>query len=464
MGGSRSKLCAALGALIAVGAALRLWNLGAESLWQDEAWSWGLIQGTPKDLVLRLARFDAHPPVYFLCLQAWSLLGGSEAWLRALSAVFGVASIPLLYRLGARVGGMKVGLIAAALLAVSPYHVYYSREARSYALLFLECIVSLDLLIALASSPDRRRWVAFAALSAAILATHYMGAFFLASEAVAALVLRRERPGFLKEFALAAAGGFAFFLPWFPTFVRHVTAVNAGFWLPVPTATIVAFSMCSLVASPLFMGTPGYAIGWSFYGTALGGARGRTAAAFLPVLILPPLGELAVSLHVPLFYTQTFQYILIPLFILVAAALARLPAAPGIAAAALACLVMLPGLVRTETQLVKEDWRGAVAWIGSSVGPDELVVVQPGFVGIGLERYAAGAPWADRVRLVDAGDMTRTASPRKAVREELASKAGLWLIFRHGGDEGWFAELSRDFVRADAFKSRGAEVHHFRRK
>jgi hypothetical protein len=291
-----------------------------------------------------------------------------------------------------------------------------------------------------------------------------MGAFFLASEAGVVLLLRRERPGFLKEFSLAAAGAFVFFLPWFPTFVRHVTAVNAGFWLPAPTATIVAFSLCSLVASPLYMGTPGYAIGWSFYGAALGGVRGRTAVALLPVLVLPPLGELAVSLHVPLFYTQTFQYILIPLFVLVAVALARLPAVPGLAGAALACLVLLPGLVRTETQLQKEDWRGAVAWIGSSVGPDELVVVQPGFVGIGLERYAASVPWADRVRLVDAGDMTRTATPRKAVRAELASKSGAWLIFRHGGDEGWFADLEGEFVRTDAFKSRGAEVHHLRRK
>jgi hypothetical protein len=65
--------------MIAIGAVLRLWGLGAESLWQDEAWSWGLIQGSPKDLVLRLARFDAHPPVYFLCLQAWALFGSSES-------------------------------------------------------------------------------------------------------------------------------------------------------------------------------------------------------------------------------------------------------------------------------------------------------------------------------------------------------------------------------------------------
>ncbi len=460
----RSKEAFALGALVLIGAGLRFWNIGAESLWQDEAWSWGLIQGNPKDLLLRLYRFDAHPPLYFLCLQAWSAFGSSEAWLRALSVLFGLASIPLLYRLASRVGGGKAGLFASALLAFSPYHVYYSREARSYALLFLLCILSLDLLLDLAAERHRGKWVAFAAASAGILLTHYMGAFFLASEALVALLLRRERPGFLKEFALAAAGAVIFYLPWFPAFFVHVTAVNAGFWLSFPTATVFAFSLCSLVASPLFMGTPGYVIGWSYYGAALGGLQGRKAMALLPVLIFPPVGELLVSLHRPLFYTQTFQYILIPLFVLVAVAWTRLPARMDWGALVLGVLVLLPGLHRTQTQLVKEDWRGAVAWMGSSVGSDELVVVQPGFVGIGLERYGVSVPWWDRVRLVDAGDMSRAPVPRKTVQAELGTKSGLWLIFRHGGDEGWFADLERDFRKVDAFKSRGIEVHHFRRR
>jgi 4-amino-4-deoxy-L-arabinose transferase-like glycosyltransferase len=459
-----SREAVVLGLLVAVAAALRLWNLGAESLWQDEAWSWGLIQGNPRDLVLRLYHFDAHPPLYFLCLQAWALFGSSEAWLRALSVLFGLVSIPLLYRLGSRLGGPKAGLFAAVLLTFSPYHVYYSREARSYALLFLLCIVSLDLLTDLARAPNRWKWVGFAAVSAGILLTHYMGAFFLASEAGVALLLRRERPGYLKEFALAAAGAMVFFLPWFPAFYLHVTAVNSGFWLSAPTATVVAFSMCSLVASPLFMGTPGYVLGGTFYAAALGGARERKAIALLPVLFFPPIGELLVSLHRPLFYTQTFQYILIPLFILVAIALTRLPSVPGWSGLALGCLAMLPGLVRTETQLVKEDWRGAITWMAPLVADDELVVVQPGFVGIGLERYATSVPWGDRVRLVDAGDMSRPGIPRAAVRTELATTSGLWLIFRHGGDEGWFADLDRDFVSAGSFKSRGAEIHHFRRR
>ncbi len=459
-----SRNALALGGLLVLGAALRVWNLGAESFWHDESWTWGLIQGGPRDLVRRLATYDAHPPLYFLLVQAWSLFGSSEAWLRALSVVFGVASIPLIHRLAARVGGPTAGLAAAAFLTLSPYHVYYSREARSYALLLLLCVVSLDLLLDLAAAPNRKKWIAFAAVSAAILLTHYMGAFFLAAEAGAALLLRRERPGFLREFAIAGAGAAVLYLPWMPIAFRHVTAVNAGFWLPAPTATVVAFSMCSLVVSPFWMGTPGYVFGWSYYGAALGGLRGRRDLALLLVALVPPLGELLVSLHRPLFYAQTFQYILVPLFVLVSVALTRLPPRAGLAAAAIALAALLPGLQKTETQLAKEDWRGAAAWIEAAVGPDELVVVHPGFLGVGLERYAATATWRDRIRLVDAGDMTLDPYPRAVVRTELRTKTGLFLIFRHGGDEGWFADLDRDFTRGESFKSRGVEVHHFRRK
>lgn len=459
-----SRNALALGALLVVGSALRLWNLGAESFWHDESWTWGLIRGGPGDLVGRLAHFDAHPPLYFLLVQAWSIFGSSDAWLRALSVVFGVASIPLIHRLASRLAGPGAGLAAAAFLALSPYHVYYSREARSYALLGLLCVLSLDLLFDLASAPNRRKWAAFAAVSAAILLTHYMGAFFLAAEAAAALLLCRERPGFLKEFTLASAGAAALYGPWLPVFFRHVTAVSAGFWLPAPTVAVAAFSMCSLIVSPFFMGTLGYTLGWGYYGAALGGLRGRKDLALLVVLAFPPIGELLVSLHRPLFYAQTFQYILIPLFVLIAVALTRLPSRASFVAATLAVAALLPGLQRTQTQLAKENWRGAVAWMGSAVAPDELVVVQPGFLGVGLERYAAAAPWMDRVRLVDAGDMTRDPYPRAAVREELRTKSGLWLIFRHGGDEGWFADLDRDFVRGGSFKELGVEVHHLRRK
>jgi 4-amino-4-deoxy-L-arabinose transferase-like glycosyltransferase len=454
-----------LAGLVLLGAILRIWNLGAESLWQDESWTWGLIQGNPRDLIHRLIHFDAHPPFYFLLVQAWSIFGMSDTWIRLLSAVFGVASLPAMNRLVSRMGGSTAGLVATALLTVSPYHVYYSREARSYALLFLLCIVSLDLLLDLLASPSRKKWIAFAVVTTLLPLTHYMGAFFIAAEVAAVGLLHRERPGFLKEFILASAGAFALFLPWLPTAFLHVTTVGAGFWLSFPTLSGLTFSMCSLVVSPFFMGNLGYWLAAGFYGLALGSVRRPREIALAAVLILPPAGELLVSLQRPLFYTQTFQYILIPLFALCAIGLARLPGPRCIMALALLLAAMIPGLVRTETLRAKEDWRGAVAWIDASIGAGDRVVVQPGFSGIGIERYAGTSKWMGQVRLVDGGDMFHQGVPRSVLREELRTIPGdVWLIFRYGQDEGWFESLGTEFQRIDSFSSRGVDAHRFRRK
>jgi mannosyltransferase len=389
----------------------------------------------------------------------------SDAWLRLLSALLGIASLPIMYRVASRVGGSPVALGATALLALSPYHVYFSREARSYTLLFLLCLVSLDLLLDLGAAPDGKKWIAFAAVNAGIALTHYMGVLFIAGEVLTAWMLRGQRPAFLKEFMLASAGAFVLYLPWLFTFMAHATKVSARFWLPVPTLRMFWSSMSALVVGPFSTGTLPHVVAASFYALAMGAVRGRRELALLPLLVVPPVGELLVSLHRPLFYSRTFQYILIPLFILVAAALGRLSRAGCAAAIALLCIALIPGLVKIETTRAKEDWRAAAAWIDASVGEDELVVVQPGFLGLGLERYAGSSRWMDRVRLVDADDLLRQGTPRPAVREELRTRArGVWLIFRYGDDQGWLESLAPEFQRAASSSFRGVDVHHFRRK
>jgi len=180
---------AVLGTILLAGTLLRLEGLGRDSLWHDEGWTASLVRGSPGRLLHHLRRHDAHPPLYYLLLQAFSPLGDSEAALRLPSALAGIAAIPLLYRLVRRLYGPAPATLAALLLALSPAHVHFSQEARSYALLFLLCLASLNLLFDLRIAGGPLRGAAFAACSAAIMATHYMGAFFLLSEGLAVLLI-----------------------------------------------------------------------------------------------------------------------------------------------------------------------------------------------------------------------------------------------------------------------------------
>ena len=132
-----------LAALTLVGALLRAWQIGAKSIWIDEAFSVWVARQPPAEGVRWLARIDQHPPLYYVLLHLWLALGDGPAAVRLLSATVSTLNIPALYALGARLFGRRVGLLAAAVLALSPFHVYLAQEARMYALLSLAVTASL---------------------------------------------------------------------------------------------------------------------------------------------------------------------------------------------------------------------------------------------------------------------------------------------------------------------------------
>ncbi|MGH2537681.1 MAG: glycosyltransferase family 39 protein, partial [Candidatus Promineifilaceae bacterium] len=117
-----------LAALLLAAFALRGLNLGAKSLWLDEAFSvWSASRPAAE---IWLGLHDNHPPFYYLILRAWLYFGRSEALLRLPSAFASLLAIALVCRLGRRAGGRRVGLWAALLLALAPLDVWYAQEAR----------------------------------------------------------------------------------------------------------------------------------------------------------------------------------------------------------------------------------------------------------------------------------------------------------------------------------------------
>jgi mannosyltransferase len=131
--------------ILLAGTALRLFRLGADSLWYDETVSTYLAGSRLSDL-LRHTAGDIHPPGYYILLRGWLVLMGyptGHADARGIglefsaaffSLFFGVLLIALVYALARRVANHQVGLIAALLVALSPYNVWYSQEVRMYTL------------------------------------------------------------------------------------------------------------------------------------------------------------------------------------------------------------------------------------------------------------------------------------------------------------------------------------------
>lgn len=193
----------ALVALSAAGAAIRFATLGEQSFSLDETFTVHLTRISFGAMLHQLPRSESTPPLHYLLVWGWSrVFGTSEAGLRSLSALFGTLTIPMLFALGRRAFSPRAGLIAAALATVSPILVWYSQEARSYALLVLLASVSLYFFVRALEERSSRMLVYWSVSASLSLLTHYFALFVIIPQA--AWLLLRSTP---RRPALLACGG-----------------------------------------------------------------------------------------------------------------------------------------------------------------------------------------------------------------------------------------------------------------
>ena len=131
--------------------------------------------------------------LYYFLLHYWLHFGGSEFFVRALSVLFAIASVPAIYLLGRRLFDSRVGLMAAALLAVNAYHVQYSQDARSYSLMVLLCLLSSLYFLKSLNEPSRRNRFAYVLSSAlAVYAQFFSGLLVIAQWISLKMLDRRQ--------------------------------------------------------------------------------------------------------------------------------------------------------------------------------------------------------------------------------------------------------------------------------
>lgn len=231
--------------VILIGVGLRSFQLTARSLWFDEAFSWRLIQFPLLEMIARDAA-DVHPPLYYIALRGWSYVFGSSLLaLRSFSVFFAGASIAAMYGfVSYAFRSRAIGLLAAALLALSAWQIAFAWEARMYTLgTFLALVSSGLLLKALRQgTPNLGWWLIYAVVTAAFAYVHYFAFFTIAAQALCVLLIvisqTRWRVGEiaqLKTFWFAVLAGLlmiGLYAPWVPTFLAQNSQVQAQYWVP----------------------------------------------------------------------------------------------------------------------------------------------------------------------------------------------------------------------------------------
>jgi 4-amino-4-deoxy-L-arabinose transferase-like glycosyltransferase len=158
--------------LTLIGGVLRRYHLGQQSLWFDEA---DLVMRAREPLGSLLGNFvqpGENGPLYTLGLAVWmKALGTSEIAVRLPSAIAGTLAIPAMYGLGRELRGPRLGVIAAALLTISPYAHWYAQDAKMYSLVVLLTIVATWLLL-VAVRRGGGWWIVYGVAAAVALGTH----------------------------------------------------------------------------------------------------------------------------------------------------------------------------------------------------------------------------------------------------------------------------------------------------
>jgi len=181
-------------ALTAAAALIRFAYLARQSFWYDEVVTVSLVAKPLRGMFAALPSSESAPPLYSVAAWVWArLFGTSEFGLRALSALAGSLTIPVAYAAVKSLVARRTAFIVAALASVSPVLVWYSQEARAYALLLLLTALSFLFFVRAFAAPSTSIVAWWALWSSLALCTHYFAGFVIAAETLALLLRHRRR-------------------------------------------------------------------------------------------------------------------------------------------------------------------------------------------------------------------------------------------------------------------------------
>lgn len=205
--GARS--CLSCLAMLAAGAALRLYQAWLTFLNPDEALHYFVSLQPSVKAAYQASLTTAHPPLMILFLHHWIKLGSSELFLRLPFVAAGVLFCWVMFLWVRHIAGSSAGAYALALAAFLPSLIFLSAEVRQYSFLLLFCAICLHAL-ELAIERDSPRWMVASEMALYLaLLTHYSALIFAAAVGIygVVLILRKHARSYVLAIWVAGKAG-----------------------------------------------------------------------------------------------------------------------------------------------------------------------------------------------------------------------------------------------------------------
>ncbi len=375
---------AALTLLSAAAAALRFSFLVHKPFWFDECFSVEVARLGWTDFLRLMWRREANMSLYYLLLRGWLHLGSSPFFIRSLSVVISLATLPAIFWLASKLFDRRTGLLAVALMSFNAFHIRYAQEARSYSLFVLLAILSSGFFVAALREPSRGNRVGYVLASVLAVYAHLYALLLLAAqwlsvrgkiEPASSRPLRRTwiwiavASSPLIVFAAKTGAGPIRWIqrPGFRDILHFMEqlAGNHGFLLLVLYAAACLAAIMPCEGKIKLFRTQAKADSWSI--------------RFLLIwLLFPPALILMLSLARPLFLGRYFIFCLPPLVILAAAGLAKLRST-GLLGVALGIMLLLSlqgtfSYYDHDFDLQRDGSEAAVSYILDHAQPGDAIL------------------------------------------------------------------------------------------
>ena len=413
--------------------ALRFTRLGAQSYWLDETISVDLVHLPLHPLLLAIRFQEQTPPLYYTVAWVWAkVFGADEFGLRSLSALLGTATVPVSYLAARTLATRRAAALAALLVALSPILVWYSQEARSYALFTFLSALSFLFFARTLAKYSAFDLVAWSLSSAAALTTHYFAGFLILCEALW-LIRRVSRR---KALAIAFAPLVLLQLALLP--LIHSQQAQHGTRLATKPIDVRLrqFGTWYLTghfraAAPIVVAALAVLVGvWLLLRRTGGVQRAGGLIALSVGLGAPAVAAVVSATVVDYFVFRNLINIWVPLAIALAIGFTgRRAGWLGVGAAVALCVVFFVSdlAVMTRSSLQRDDWRSVAPIVAGSTHP-AAIVVYPRYGTRPLYYYAK-----PKLRCLGCGPSARyTAAQRHGLRVR-----DLWFVAVHAPFEGF---------------------------
>jgi uncharacterized membrane protein len=443
---------------------LRAPHLDAQSLWRDEVDVIRLAGESTSQWAQQLGRAGYNGPLYHLVMQGWlSLAGEGEFALRYLSLCFGVLAIPLVYRAGKRLVGRQAAVLAAALVAISPYLIWYSQDAKMYTTVTALTLLGMVCLLEALATGQLCWWAGFLLFTSLSLYVHILSVLMIPVYA-AAFLLARPLPLGQWRRGLVAFGLLT--LPYLPLAIWQLPLVLDTYdtghpFYPINQVLSLLFNLyargLAMVGSWVVVAGFVFAMLSGLFLSVRKGPRrsttnnrpsasgGSSWRLFLLIwLLLPILLVYLISLRAPVFEPRYLIYLTPAFYLLTGLGIVALSRLFWVAAGLALCIVLsfnLLGVWVQTTTPIKSDFRAAAGYVMTHRQNNAPIMFQMPYVRDTFDYYfdteyvALEGPWAN------GGE--GEAQVENSMTQLLAAYPEVWLV----ASESWLWD-SRGLTQA----------------